>query len=122
MSTTPLPEILHAVRLHKVNYTCDSQNHTVYFKEQAERACAESLAGWASPGHSKAQIAATEAEAIEKIRLQLKSDIEYWMPGCDLTAFSFTVAHEEIKDGAFWSSFRMVYGHNFKVHEPNEWR
>lgn len=122
MSTQTVPSLLHILRLHKVTYTCDTLKHTVYFKEQAERACSESLAGWASPGHSKAVIAPTEGEAIEKIRQQLKDDIEHWMPGCDLTAFSFTVAHEEVVDGAFWSSFRMIYGHNFKVHEPNDWR
>lgn len=117
-----LPEVLHIVRLHKVDYTCNTLKHTVYFKDQAERATESPLMGWANPGHSKAQIGLTEGEAIEKIRQQLKADILHWMPDADLTAFSFTVAAEKVENGAFWSSFRMVYGNHFKVHEPNDWK
>lgn len=122
MTTETAVKIQHILRLHKVNFNLDSLRHTVYFAEQATRACKDPLQGWANPGSSKAYIGDTEEEVIERIRVQLAKDILFWDPKAELKDFTFTVAHEEVKDGAFWPDFRMVYGNNFKVHEFNNWR
>lgn len=119
--TTTAVKIQHIGRLHKVNFELNPLKHTVYFAEQATRSCSEPLQGWANPGHSKAVLADTEEEIIEKIRLQLAHDISYWNPDADLKDFSFNVAFEKVEDGLFWTYFRMITGNNFKVHEFNEW-
>lgn len=113
---------MFVARIHKVNFNLNSLKHTVYFAEQAKRATESPLMGWANPDSSKAVIADTEEQCIERLRVSLLKDILFWMPDADLTSFSFYVAFEEIKDGAFWSGFRMVTGNEFKVHEFNDWR
>jgi hypothetical protein len=121
MTTETAVKIQHMARLHKVNFDLDPRKHTVYFADQAKRATSEPLQGWANPGSSKAYIGDTEEEIVERIRVQLAKDILLWDDRADLKDFSFVVAFEDIKDGAFWPSFRMTTGTPFKVHEFNEW-
>ena len=113
---------MYVARIHKVNFNLDPRKHTVYFAREAEQATAEPLKGWAGTGHAKAVIGDTEEQCVERLRIHLIADILAWEPDADLSAFTFNVAFEEVRDGAFWSCFGGVVGTPFKVHEFNPWR
>lgn len=109
-------------RIHRVHFQQDDLHHTIRFAEQAAAGCAEDLKGFADPAQrpGMAVLGDDQKEVIEQLRLQLVAALQLaFGPDVDLKAFSFQVAIAEIENGKFFSSFGMVYGSRFRVHQPN---
>lgn len=109
-------------RIHRVHYALNPSKHTVEMANRATAACSEDLKGFADPGsaRSMAILGTSIPEVIEQLRRQLVVALQLAFDSdVDLQAFSFQVAIATVEDGKFFSSFGIIYGSHFRVHQPN---